>query len=83
MVTPSETPPEKSSAGAPIIVRDKRRLGLLLVTISSLASLAIVGFFVVQIVFSLLDDQIAKEANDLENFPTAAGSEKPGGTQKK
>lgn len=55
--------------------RDKRRVGFMLVAASSVVTLALIAAFAFQMIRSS-DDMIAKDADKLGNFSTAAGSEK-------
>ena len=53
--------------------RDRRRIGILLVAASSVVTLALIVVFAFQMIRSS-DDMMAKEANGVSNFSTAAGS---------
>lgn len=53
--------------------RDKRRVGFLLVAASSVVTLVLIAVFAFQMITSN-DDMIAKDAEKLEKFSTAAGS---------
>ena len=68
-----------TSGGTQGFVPDKRRAGLLLALCSVVATfgaLVVVAFLVTGLINpSLLDDKVANEAEQLENFSTAAGSE--------
>ncbi len=54
--------------------RDKRWLGLLLCTVSSIATLTVVVFVAIQIFSFTQDETLAKDIESLQNFSTAAGS---------
>jgi hypothetical protein len=79
MATASKISSDSSSS----IVRDKRGLGLLLVSVSSVLSLAIVGLVAAQLMVNSPEDMMAIEAEALQNFTTAAGAEEPAASPKK
>ena len=53
--------------------RDRRRIGFLLVAASSVVTLALIVVFAFQMIRSS-DDMMAKDADAVSNFSTAAGS---------
>lgn len=71
----TDTAPHLPSEGTPELVPDKRWLGMVLVTASSFAMVAIVALFVSQLLLPSPDDALARDAEQLQNFSTAAGSE--------
>ncbi len=67
--------PSKNTHGdVPELARDKRGLGLMLISVSSIVSMAIIGVVAAQLAHSVFGDNLDSKAQELENFSTAAGS---------
>jgi hypothetical protein len=66
--------PALPSGDQPQLPRSKRMLGLMLCTLSSVATLTLVVFLASQIVSFTQDDTLAKDIEELQNFSTAAGA---------
>ena len=63
--------------------KDKRGLGIFLISVSSILSMVIIGVIAVQLAQTIAGDNSDMNASDFEKFSTAAGSEIPDLSTKK
>ena len=66
---------ENTHDSVPEPARDNSGLGLMLISVSSIVSMAIIGIIAAQLTQSVFGDNLDVEALELNNFSTAAGSE--------
>ena len=66
---------ENTHDSVPEPARDNGGLGLMLISVSSIVSMAIIGIIAAQLTHSVFGDNLDVEALELNNFSTAAGSE--------